>query len=549
MMTKRPQAARRAASTTDRAAAGLLPLALAGAVALALGIPMLLYPFGPDQAIFAYIAHRMSMGGFPYVSAWDQKPPAIYILYLIGIHFPGPLMRNLRLFDLFMLCLTIVGIFLLGRRLWGPWAGGLGALLYAAAYTTIYGYWYTAQPDGYTALPLCLALWLYYKSLPKRRGIASVVAGLLIGFAFQLRFFSVLIGLALVAIEWNAAPSPRAEQLKAAVSRLALAVLGFVLMQAAFAAYLIAGHALGPYLYTELRFATAYARLGGPYSPNGFRWDLYWVAARGATQYFLTSHVLLTIPAAVALVLGLRRHGDARSREIGVAALTAYLGVLIQAKFFLYHWLAVLPFVALLGGRGLTIAACSLAANRGRLGAAAGFVGIVAVLLVLSPDVTDTAVSQWQGVQQYFSGPLARNAFNLRFGGYDVGTYSYLADDEVARYVAARTKPNDTIYVYGYEGLVYLIAGRESASRFFYVFPVISTWTPPAWRNEFYADLRTKQPRYILVQADEGAPWITGLHEDTAHYAARDSQLQQLLADRYAMETQIEHFTLYRLKE
>jgi len=42
----------------------------------------------------------------------------------------------------------------------GVWAGGLAALLYGAAYTTEYGYWHTAQPDGYVGLPLALALWL-----------------------------------------------------------------------------------------------------------------------------------------------------------------------------------------------------------------------------------------------------------------------------------------------------------------------------------------------------------------------------------------------------
>src|SRR5580704_17520304 len=85
---------------------GLSPLLLAVVVSLALGVPTVLFPYGPDKASFAYIAHRMTLGGFSYVTAWDQKPPAIYFIYLIGIHFPGPLMRNMRLFDLLVLCLT-----------------------------------------------------------------------------------------------------------------------------------------------------------------------------------------------------------------------------------------------------------------------------------------------------------------------------------------------------------------------------------------------------------------------------------------------------------
>jgi hypothetical protein len=526
-----------------------LPLALAIGISVLLGIPTLLFPFGPDQAIFAYIAHRMSLGGFPYVAAWDQKPPAIYLLYLIGIHFPGPMMRNVRLFDLSMLCLTVSALFLLGRLLWGRWAGGLAGLLYGVAYTTEYGYWHTAQPDGYTALPLALALWLYYRSLAGRRAYPYLVAGALTGFAFQLRFFSALIGLGLLYVEWHARNAQRPRSWLPAVRRLVWFSAGFLAMQALFAAYLVAGHALGQYLFTEFRFATGYAHLGGPYSPDGFRWNLYIYAARDSTEYFLSTHTLLSAPAAVAVFLAIRRGGDQRIREIAVFALTVYLGVLIQAKFFLYHWLAVLPFVALLGGEGLRALWTTLAAQRRALNALPALLAVLALLLVLSPQVTDHAIQQWQGVRQYYAGPVARSAFNNQFGPYAGGTFSYLADDQVARYVSARTQTGDTIYVYGYEALVYLIAGRESASRFFYIFPVISTWSPSAWRTELYADLDAKRPRYILVQANEGAPWITGLHEDTAHYAAHDAALQQLLGDRYVMETQIEDFSVYRLKD
>jgi hypothetical protein len=524
------------------------PLIVAAVVSVAIGLPMLLWPFGPDQAIFAYIAHRISSGGFPYVTAWDQKPPAIYLLYVVALHFPGPMMRNVRLFDLFALVLTITSIFMLGRHLWGRWAGGFAALVYGTAYTTEYGYWHTAQPDGYTALPLCLAVWLYYRSLRTTHWLPFALAGFLTGFAFQLRFFSALMGLALICIEWNNAESLGRHAWPPAIRRLAWFSLGFAAMQTLFAAYLLAGHALGAYLFTEFRFATGYAHLGGPYSPEGFQWGLYLDAARISTVDFIVSHAFISLPAGVAVALALRPGGDVHAREVGILALSSYLGVLIQAKFFLYHWLAVLPFAALLGGRGLV--ACAEYLGCGRRGARSlvGFGAVLALLVFLSPAITDSTLHQWRGVQQYYAGKASRSRFNNEFGPYAGGTYSYLADDQVGRYVQSHTQDGDTIYVYGYEALVYLIAGRESASRFFYVFPVISAWAPPRWRVEFMQDLYARSPRYILIQANEGAPWITGLHEDTAHYAAHDAELQQLLAARYEPDVTIEDFSLYRLR-
>ncbi|HVC29910.1 MAG TPA: glycosyltransferase family 39 protein [Steroidobacteraceae bacterium] len=531
-----------------RAPAELWPLILAGTIVLALGIPMLLFPFGPDQGIFAYIAHRILHGGFPYVDAWDQKPPAIYLVYALALNFPGALMRNVRLFDLFMLALTMGALFLLGRHLWDRWSGGLAALLYGAAYTTLYGYWHTAQPDGYVGLPLALALWLYYRFLARPRAWAYLVAGALTGFAFELRFFSAFIGLGLLLIEWDAAGGAIARAWRGAVVRIAWFSTGFALTQAAFVVYLLAGHALGAFLYTEFRFATGYARLGGPYSPNGFRWDLYLDAARGNTLLFLQTHFFITIPAVAAIILGFRRGGDPRIRQMGLFVLVSYLGVLIQAKFFWYHWLAVLPFFALLGGFGLAALLRRVASGRSQFKASLAVSGVLLLLVLVTPALTDNAFAQWQGFVRYFADPGSRHAYNNQFGPYGAGPYSYLADDEVGRYLKQHTRQGDTIYIFGYEALVYLLSGRESASRFFYTFPVISTWSPPAWQTEFLSDLNSKRPRYIVIESDEGAPWITGLHEDTAQYAAAFQPLQQLLAARYSKDRQIEDFTLYRLR-
>lgn len=536
------------ARTASGVSAELWPLIIAGVVVLILGIPMLLFPFGPDQGIFAYIAHTILHGGFPYVDAWDQKPPAIYLLYAIALNFPGALMRNVRLFDLFMLALTLGALFLLARHLWGRWAGGLAALLYGAAYTTLYGYWHTAQPDGYVGLPLALALWLYYRYLARPRVWPYLLAGALTGFAFQLRFFSALIGIGLLLVEWNAAGGSIQRAWRGAATRIGWFSAGFLVMQAAFAGYLLAGHALDAFLFTEFRFATGYAHLGGAYSPNGFRWDLYLDAARGNTLLFLETHLFITIPAVVALILGFRRCGDAHIREMGLFALLSYFGVLIQAKFFWYHWLAVLPFLSLLGGVGLAGIATRLAAGRQKFRASLAVSGVLLLLVLVTPALTDNAFAQWQGFTRYFADPASRHAYNNQFGPYGGGPYSYLADDEVGRYLSQHTERGDTIYIFGYESLVYLLSGRESASRFFYTFPVISTWSPHAWQTEFMNDLYTRRPRYIVIEANEGAPWITGLHEDTAQYAAHFAPLQQLLAARYTRDRQIEDFTLYRLR-
>ena len=82
--------------------AAFISLAYLGTAAavLVVGLPTLILPFWPDQAIFSMIGRVIWEGGYPYVDAWDQKPPSIYFIYAVAIHGPFDVMRNLRVFDL-----------------------------------------------------------------------------------------------------------------------------------------------------------------------------------------------------------------------------------------------------------------------------------------------------------------------------------------------------------------------------------------------------------------------------------------------------------------
>ena len=149
----------------ERTGNGLAAIAAvyAGVVALVLlaAWPVIIFPFGPDQAIFATIGRTISQGGFPYTDAWDQKPPAIYLIYAVAIHGPLGLMGNVHVFEFAWLAATVLALCELGRRWWSLRAGALAGLLYGLVYGTTTGYWNLAQPDGFIALPLALGLLLY----------------------------------------------------------------------------------------------------------------------------------------------------------------------------------------------------------------------------------------------------------------------------------------------------------------------------------------------------------------------------------------------------
>src|SRR5205823_2788101 len=100
---------------------------------------------------------------------------------------------------------------------------------------------------------------------------------------------------------------------------------------------------------------------------------------------------------------------------------------------------------------------------------------------------------------------MAGVRYDNLFGAYADTTFSYLGDVQVAAYVQAHTQPNERIYIFGYDPLIYLLSGRQSASRFIYSLPLMSDWAPAAWQDEFVADIVRTRPTYIALQYYEGA--------------------------------------------
>jgi hypothetical protein len=129
---------------------------------------------------------------------------------------------------------------------------------------------------------------------------------------------------------------------------------------------------------------------------------------------------------------------------------------------------------------------------------------------------------------------------------YGRGSFSYLASDEASRYVREHTVPGDTVFVWGYDPLLYVLSERDSPSRFISFLPLMSTWTPHRWVDEWLDDLEAKQPAYIILQRGENARWITGHTIDPVDYVKLLPRFQALLDEHYTFERGIEDYRLYR---
>jgi hypothetical protein len=239
---------------------------------------------------------------------------------------------------------------------------------------------------------------------------------------------------------------------------------------------------------------------------------------------------------AAGLAFLLQREERRKALFLGAALLAAIAAVIVQGKYFLYHWETTHPWLALLAGWG-TLAALRKTSLRST--------SFVAALLAL--PLVWSLIGRWgfyRDSARYAVGALSRQRWLARFtSGAD---YSFVADTQVADYVRTHTKSSDPVLVWGFEPAVYLLSDRRPPTRFFFNVPVAVPFSPEAWKTEFLSDLDRTPPELLLVVRNDAIPWATGLPDDSAAQLQAWPELRRVLDQGYSFETQIEDFAIYR---
>src|SRR5262249_24256437 len=96
---------------------------------LAVRLPSLVEPAGGDQGLYEYVGQRINAGDVTYRDAWDQKPPAIHVIYaLLWRVWPGDAIAAAA--DLIAAGIVAGLLLLLGRRTFGSGVGAGAACVF-----------------------------------------------------------------------------------------------------------------------------------------------------------------------------------------------------------------------------------------------------------------------------------------------------------------------------------------------------------------------------------------------------------------------------------
>ena len=511
----------------------LLPII---AATLLFGSVSLIFPFGRDQGIHAFIADSALSGKVVYRDVFNVKPPLTTVVHGLALILFGRTMTAIRLFDLLWTIATSLVLAAFAARAFGNrWVGAVAGVLYPFQYY-LFGYWHSAQTDGWLNLPLAAAFLVALSCLEfaeKRERRAWFWVGFLVALAALFKY-TVGVALPLIAVFGLIAGHGRfADRFRAALWSVAGCVVAF----AGTALALLVSGAMPAFLESQLGLMPSYTRLGpaegslvtafvAPLLANGV---LRVLAFTGAVGLLGT-----------AILMAVRRNARPGAVIALLWCLAALVSVVAQGKFFVYHYLPLIAAAAVLAAGLVALAAPALR----RLPA------MVNVVLGLA---TAAGLTFAAGYAPQFAtlASVARGQPTLReywdSGEHNSGSdFSLREDLALADYLDATTRPVDRVFIWGYEPLVYFVSRRKMVSRFEYNFPLVVSWHTEQFRAELVHDLTATPPTIFVVAHGDQTPWVMGHDKDSFETLMDFPELRDYVAGHYLPDQRVGRFDAYR---
>ncbi|WP_437973982.1 glycosyltransferase family 39 protein [Sorangium sp. So ce295] len=548
-------------------------------------LQVLTYGYGRDQGIYAMVARTVLDGGMPYRDAFDFKPPGIFLIYALARALFGPAQWGIRVLEVLGLAGMCLAMASLAARLFGDRRIGVVAAALAVLVHAQLDFWHTAQPESFGGMLTIAALLVATPRgrdgapRPAPRGAALVVSGALFGAAGLLKpplaGGGIVLAVALAAPALAelarrgaeraavqrrsdagptalhgepARPAPPASGpvrttaaalLWAALRPALLIALGGVLPVLACAAWFALRGALGDLREVLFVFTPHYTALGWRgASVLGMAWY-------GACEWLVHYSGPLAFGLACLVALHPERHERA-----GVALLSGVIamhlvGVVMQAKFFPYHYGATWPLTAMLAALGLWKAWQRCTRSGAKAAAAALLAALVATAFARSAtkDVADDYIER-----------CAKRIAVLATGARDqarldrlasVADVNAAANREVAAWLRERVAPGRPVFVWGFEPVIYDLADRPPATRYLYNVPQRAAWARQEARDALMRDLAASPPAAIVVERHDVFPSVTGDVIDSRDTLNGFPELAGLIEQRYELAVSIEDFDIH----
>lgn len=536
---------RRDGGLTERAVALATWMAIAVTV-LCAGL-VLTFDHGRDQSIYSLVAREILDGRMPYRDAFDFKPPGIFMVYAAARAVFGPAQVSIRIVEVLSMLATAWGLVRLselwfGRRTVGIFAAALASQVHAQL-----DFWHTAQPETFGGTLTIWALVLVTRALdtPSRRRVLALWAGagVLLGVAGLMKPPLAGVGVVLVVLvagrEIIAKRSLRSVDPDRTWVPLAGMAAGGIFPIVLTVAWFSSKGALGDLRQVLFVFTPEYTKIS--WQKQSVLPMTYYGTVEWLTSY---SSALLT---GMLCLLAFR---PTKSELPGVIATFSAIavhiaGVVMQAKFFPYHWGATFPLTALVAALGLE-KALLYSTRKGPVGVAA-----FGVIFSILASAKCSAPNFGEGSFGY----RTKKRLDLLMNPpKDVTAWDDLAciadvdavqNRQVATWLAENTTKDQPVFIWGFECAIYDMADRPLSSRYIYNVPQRAIWSAKPMQESLMKDLEAAPPAAIVVEYADIFPHVTGSADDSAVSLGKFPALRRMMDEDYVFMKRIGDFDVY----
>jgi hypothetical protein len=405
-------------------------------------------PFERDEGEYAYAGQLILEGILPYAEVYNMKMPGIYGAYALIMAVFGQTHGGIHLGLLLVNAATIVLLFLLVKKLYGPFTGALAAAFFAVLSLGQAVQGIFANAEHFVILPVVGGTVLLLHAIDSGRKAHIFLSGLLFGVAFIIKQHSAAFiafgGLYLFLtfftrrLAWSECVSKFLVFLAGAVIPFGLICL--ILLWAGvferfwFWTFLYAGKYV-----SSIPLSTGLMIFKNQITPIVVRSPLVWTLAG----------VGLT-----ALV----RDKEARTNALFVSLFSIFSFLAVCPGFYFrpHYFLLLLPAIALLAAIGVS--------SVGRLfsGSMAITKGVPVLLVVLALSLSLYV----DRVLLFRSSPSMATRITY-------GANPFPESIEVARYIEEHSSEDDLIAVIGSEPQIYFYSKRRSATGYIYTYALM----------------------------------------------------------------------------
>jgi len=500
------------------------------------GSVALTYPFGRDQGIYAYVGKLILDGKIDYKYSIDFKPPGVHFVFALEEIIFGKSMLGVRLFDLLWQYLTALIIFLICLKLT---RSKIISLISSCLYVFLYyrfDYWQSAQSDGFLNLTFSLAVFYLLKSFDAKQIKNSIIAGIFFGLALVSKytvilFFPLLLVASLISNKSNRAAYVR-DYLFFLVGT-AIVILGVGVIYAA-------NDALEDFLDAQLYLIPQYASIGFQTLEPSY-------LITHIVRLFLGSvYSPIILICFISLIYQVKmRDFDPRKLCIYIWILAAILNLILQGRFFPYHFLVLLPALSVGSSLFFTFAYDNfLRVGRKRAIVVSLLAGISFLGLASRPYY-----SSYPKLFDFISGNQSLEQMYLQIGVTYVPGLNLKKNYQMVEQTLRHTKEGDKIYIWGFEPIVYYLSGRDCPSRFIYHVPLIWKGETKRYRSEFMSEINKDMPALIFVVKEDEVHDLTGFEQDSRDLLSTFPEFQKFIEEKYNLISEEQFFSVYKLMQ